>query len=109
MNVAMLLPVTKTWFRERHGVSAEVLDEIRTANRIDPNAERNEALNVYLYEPDGTHLNEAHVVDFTRVFSVPMRDTDIVRERKILQLDDTHRSEFRLKLDTSRGRRDRQR
>lgn len=104
-NIAELVPVARSTYRGRGPeVSDERLQMLRDANKIDWEADENDAVNVYLYEPDGNLLTEPHLVDFTRVVSVRMDDQERVAESKALQLDPDHRREFQIKLAYYYGR-----
>jgi len=55
-------------------------------------------VNVYALAPDGKHLQEPHLIGFSRVFSIRMQEMDTVLKKKVLQLDDVHRAELQGKL-----------
>lgn len=102
-NLAELVPLRKTKFKGK--LEPAVIEELRAANRVDPDAEHNKAVNVYLFEPDGVRLTEHHVADFTQVFSINMAEKDVLLRSKLLELDPAHRREFQLKLAYFYGRR----
>lgn len=89
-NLAGVVPVKKSSLL-RHNI-ADILE----ANCIE--GHENQYVNVYALRPDGTHLTEPYLVDFTRVFSVRMSEKDRVLMGKVLQLDVQRRREFQQKL-----------
>ena len=97
INIAQLIPLSKSPFRAS-GTDHESLEKLRRANIIDITSERNEALNVFLFEDDGEYLKEPHVADFTRVFSLIMKDKEYILKNKILQLEKEVRRHFQIKL-----------
>lgn len=103
-NVAELKPVARSTYRGGRRLTDEQLEMLRAANAVDPEADENDAVNVYLYEPDGEFLTEPYLVDFTRVVSVRMQDQERVLSSKVLQLDAEHRREFQVKLAYYYGR-----
>jgi hypothetical protein len=98
VNLAQLVPFEKSPFRQH------ALEAIRRANCLDPNAGRTDAVNVYLLEADGQHLLEPHIVDFTQVISVRMKDVGRILSKKALQLTHKCRREFQHKLAYFYGR-----
>ena len=104
VNVAELVALARSAYRGS-GSMEGTADRLRRANHIDVDAPTtNEALNVYLYDPDGAQLLEPHVVDFSWVTSIRIQDLPTVRRLKLLELDDDHRREFQLKLAYFYGR-----
>jgi hypothetical protein len=91
-NLAELIPLSRSALK-RH-----TIDEMLQANRIDPSAVQNRAVNAYLFEPYGHVLKEHYIADFTQVTSVRMKDKDTALRSKILQLKDEYRREFQRKL-----------
>ena len=73
-------------------------DSLKKANSIEPETGKFQIVNAYFLDPDGNHFKEMHAIDFTRVFSVRMKEKDRVLRNKILQLDDAHRIELQRKL-----------
>lgn len=55
-------------------------------------------VNVYFLKPDGVHFKVPYVIDFTRVFSVSMKEKPRVLKNKVLEFDNEHRLEFQEKL-----------
>lgn len=98
VNVAELVPVRRSHYRGREGVTEELVDFLREANRIDPSADTNHAVNVFLYEADGEALEEHHLVNFSQVVSVRIDDHDALTRLKVLQLDREHRHMMQNKL-----------
>lgn len=92
-NLAELVPILRSSWREK-------IDEVRAANKVDRAGRENRSINTYLFDPDKDrhHLSEPHVVDFGRVISVRYSDLPKAIGAKILQLDEAHRREFKLKL-----------
>lgn len=91
-NLAPLQPISKAKIKYPY-------EELLKTNAIDENdLSRNKLLSGYVYDYDGNYLAEPHVVDFTRVTSISMRDKNYVLRRKIMQLDNAHRDEFKRKL-----------
>jgi len=99
VNLAELIPLLKSPLR------MHTVEEIRQANEIGLDKTRTAAVNVYLLDPDGEHLTEPHVVDFSRVVSVKMQDKDRILRQKVLQLTDGNRRQFQKKLAYFYGRR----
>jgi len=98
-NLAELVPFQKSSSRQ------STVDQIRKANTLDLTSGETKAVNVYLLEPDGQHLEEPHIVDFSRVISVRMKDRASVLRLKILQMKDECRRQFQEKLAYFYGRR----
>jgi len=90
-SLAELVPIKKSAWKAG-------LDGLRLSNKIDLKKTENKSVNTYLFEADGTHLAEPHVLDFTRVVSFRMLDRKVALRAKVLQLDNVHRREFQLKL-----------
>jgi len=90
-NLAPLIPLDKT------GVKFPSYEELLQSNVVAPDR-HNDLVNGYVYDRDGNHLAQPHIVDFTRVTSLSMKDKGYVLKRKILQLDEAHRKEFKRKL-----------
>ncbi len=92
-NVAPLQPIGNA------GIRNTSLDELLKSNAIEvSNQSNNKLLSAYVYDRDGNYFAEPHLADFTRVTSISMKDKAYVLSKKILQLDDTHRLEFKKKL-----------
>jgi hypothetical protein len=92
-NIAPLQPISKA------GIRYPPPDELLKSNVIEVGDQsNNKLLSSYVYDRDGHHLAEPHVADFTRVTSISMNDKAYVLSKKILQLDDAHRLEFKKKL-----------
>jgi len=98
INVAELVALAKSPFRPRQGMVDDEIERLRAANTVQGESGRNEALNAYLYSPDGVHLSEHYVADFSRVTSLSMKDMPTILNHKLLQLDDDNRRLFQLKL-----------
>jgi hypothetical protein len=90
VNLAEIVPWNRLAPRQRD------LEALLRANSVE--ADRPQHVNVYTLRPDGQHLAEPHLVDFSRVFSVHIAEKERVLARKVLQLDSSHRREFQLKL-----------
>lgn len=95
ISLCELIPISKSPFN-RKGREEQILEELRKSNY----AEEEERSNVhaFLFEPDGEHLKEPHIVDFTRITSISMKDHDFVHSKKVLQLQDEMRLALQLKI-----------
>ena len=103
VNLSELVPFAKSAFRGRD--ADKRLTMLRSANRIlADHPQSNHALNAFLLEPDGVHLIEPHVVDFSRVTSISIKDVGRVLPDKILEMENSVRREFQLKLAYFYGR-----
>lgn len=98
LNIAALIPVEHSKYRGGEVVTQEQIDFLRDANEIDPAAEKNHAVNAFLYDPDGEVMDEPHLVNFSQVVSVRLRDRDKLLESKVLQLDRDHRHMLQNKI-----------
>lgn len=72
--------------------------DLLKANTFDPETGTVEYVNSYFLRPDGTHLKDVHAIDFTRVFSVRIKDKAKFIRNKVLQLDDDNRLKLQQKL-----------
>ncbi len=91
-NLAEIVPWNKS------ASSKHTTDQLLKANSIEADSEHGELVNVYFLNADGKHFLEPHLIDFTRVFSVRMKEMERVLKNKVLQLDDEHRVELQYKL-----------
>lgn len=91
VTLAQLVPWPKSASRQMD------LNVLRQANRITPSSE-NKAVNVFLLESDGVFLTEPHIADFSQVVSVNMKALKHVVRSKVLEMEQTHRRQFQLKL-----------
>ena len=104
INVCELVAVVNSPFRGKKGRELDSVEKLRSANRLDPEKGKNEALNVFLFESEDKHLTSPHVADFTRVTSISMSEHDFVLNNKLLQLNSEHRRLFQIKLAYFYGR-----
>ncbi len=98
INLAQLVPLLRSPLRK------QPVEAIRRANELDLRSGQTEAVNVYLLEEDGEHLTEPHVVDFSQVISVRMKDKDRILSQKVLELTNENRRSFQKKLAYFYGR-----
>lgn len=91
VTVAELVP----WPKSTSGKMS--LDDLRRANQIDSSSE-NKAVNVFLLEPDGVHLQEPYIANFSQVVSVSMKSIAHVTRSKVLEMNQADRRRFQLKL-----------
>ena len=98
-NLAELVPLKRSPLRQR------TVEEIRKANELNLPSGETRAVNVYLLEADGHHLTEPHIVDFSRVISVNIKDHESVCHLKVLQMTSHYRRQFQEKLAYFYGRR----
>jgi hypothetical protein len=89
--------VVKSPFRGRKGRELDQIERLRSSNKIESGS-KNESVNVFLFEADGTFLTEPYIADFSRVTSVSMDDMKSVLKNKVLQLGEEQRRQFQVKL-----------
>lgn len=92
-NLAELRPISET--RLRNANPAELL---ATNTFDDDDLAGNRLVNCYVYDMHDSYFSEPHIVDFTRITSISMKDKQFVARAKILQLDEPHRDELKRKL-----------
>jgi hypothetical protein len=98
-SLARLMLVAKSYFRKSSTFDAATIEELRLANDVTTAREGAVSyLNAYLYEPDGDHLKEAYVADFSDLVSLRIKEVPAVLQVKRLQLSDASRRSFQLKL-----------
>jgi hypothetical protein len=97
INIAELVAVVKSPFRGREGRELDQIERLRSSNKIESGS-KNESVNVFLFEADGTFLTEPYIADFSRVTSVSMDDMKSVLKNKVLQLGEEQRRQFQVKL-----------
>lgn len=103
LNIARLVPLAKSSYRGRE-VTPTLVRDLEAANEIDPDADQNAAVNVYLYRADGTVLTEPHIADFSEVISIRIADSERLKKQKRLELEPAFRRQFQLKLAYFYGR-----